>query len=190
MLLIVKGDANPDTGRDAAAHHRQGDCPEQTDAGWPVEWGSVASTTPPVLPGESDMGQRAGAVYGDYTGATLTGHAFDRVTPGLGKWLVTLACWLFAFSTIISWNYYGEQGMVFVFGDNKAVIFAYRLVYCLCVILACWPAMIPDETGLDNITTLGTGVMLWVNIPLMLIFGATAMRAYRDYFRQLKRGEL
>ena len=188
ILMIVQGDANPDTGREL--RRVTGEVQAQNpDGSWPVAWGSVGSVKTPVLPGQ-DMGQRAGAVYGDYTGATLTGHAFDRVTPGLGKWLVTLACWLFAFSTIISWNYYGEQGMVFVFGDNKLVILGYRLVYCLCVILACWPAIIPDETGLDNITTLGTGVMLWVNIPLMLIFGATAMTAYRSYFRRLKRGEL
>jgi len=32
---------------------------------------------------------------------------------------------------------------------------------------------------------LGTGVMLWANIPIMLIFGPMAMRAWHDYFREL-----
>ncbi|MCA9298528.1 MAG: sodium:alanine symporter family protein, partial [Phycisphaerales bacterium] len=49
-------------------------------------------------------------VYVEYPGATLTAHAFDRAVPGLGKWLVVFAAWLFAVSTMISWSYYGEQG--------------------------------------------------------------------------------
>jgi hypothetical protein len=32
--------------------------------------------------------------------------------------------------------------------------------------------------------------MLWANIPIMLIFGPMAMRAYHDYFRRLKSGEM
>ena len=43
------------------------------------------------------------ALFIDYQGATLTAKAFDTVQDGLGKWLVTLAAWLFAVSTMISW---------------------------------------------------------------------------------------
>ena len=38
-------------------------------------------------------------------------------------------------------------------------------------------------------TTLGLGVMLVANIPIMLIFGATAMKAYREYFKRMDAGE-
>ena len=187
ILMIVHGDPNPDTGR--TLRRIDGTVTGKTDAGWVVDWGSVASTTMPTLPGE-DLGQVPGAVYGNYTGASLTGHAFDRVTPGLGTWLVTAACWLFAFSTIISWSYYGEQGIVFLFGDRKPAILIYKFIYCLCVVAATLPFLIRTDTELDNFTTLGTGVMLWVNIPLMLIFGPTAMRAYHNYVRRMKRGPM
>ena len=36
----------------------------------------------------------------------------------------------------------------------------------------------------------GTGVMLVVNIPIMLLFGGAAMKAYKRYFARLKAGEV
>lgn len=125
-------------------------------------------------------------VYKDYVGAALTSHAFDRVAPGLGKWLVAVASWLFAVSTMISWSYYGEQGMVFMAGPRS--VLPYRVFYCASILLAC-AGWIRTEDELDNFTALGTGVMLWVNIPIMLLFGAQAMRAYRRYFERLRAGE-
>ena len=44
---------------------------------------------------------------------------------------------LFAFSTIISWSYYGEQGAVFLFGEKSLI--PYRYVYiCFIVVGAVW----------------------------------------------------
>lgn len=124
-------------------------------------------------------------VFKDYIGAALTSHAFDRVSPGLGKWLVALASWLFAVSTMISWAYYGEQGMVYMAGRRS--VLPYKLVYCASIFIAC-AGIVSTEEELDNITALGTGVMLWVNIPIMLLFGGVAMGAYRGYFDRLRAG--
>jgi AGCS family alanine or glycine:cation symporter len=125
-------------------------------------------------------------VYKDYPGATLTAHAFDRAIPGFGTWLVLIASWLFAISTMISWSYYGEQGMVFMLG--KKSVLPYKLFYCIMIIVSTLP-IIGSDKELDNLTTLGTGVMLWANIPIMLIFGGIAMKAYHDYGRRLRSGE-
>lgn len=153
---------------------------------WNVNWNTFDSSVEPslrVLPdGSPDLG-----VYGDYVGAALTGHAFDRVMPGLGMWLVTIACWLFAISTMISWGYYGEQGVIYLLG-KEAVLF-YKLTYCMLIIIATLGFIKTDEQ-LDEWTALGTGVMLFANIPIMLIFGAQAMRAYHDYIHRLKTGKM
>ena len=125
-------------------------------------------------------------VFKDYVGAALTSHAFDRVHPGLGRWLVALASWLFAVSTMISWAYYGEQGMVYMAGRRS--VLPYKIVYCLSILVAC-AGVINTEEELDNITAVGTGIMLWVNIPIMLLFGGAAMTAYRGYFVRLRAGE-
>ena len=126
-------------------------------------------------------------VYFSFKGATLTAKAYDRVLPGLGFWVVPAVAFMFAFSTMISWSYYGQQGVTYLLGE-KAVM-PYRVVYCLLIMVAAIPAVIRTENELDVISTLGTGVMLWANIPIMLIFGNQAMKAYRDYFRRLKAGE-
>lgn len=140
----------------------------------------------PVAGGAKMRLQEAG-IYSDYIGAALTGHAFDRVFPGVGMWLVTLACWLFAVSTIIGWSYYGEQGVLFLAGPKA--VFPYRVGYILAVAVATL-GFIRTDKQLDQWTALGTGVMLVANIPIMLVFGHQAMAAYRSYIRRLDAGEM
>ncbi len=144
-----------------------------------IDWGSLTS---PQRPEVRDMG-----LYGNYVGATLTAKAFDTVTPGLGKWLVTAAAWLFAISTMISWSYYGEQGIVFLAGQRAVT--PYKLVFCALIIVATM-GFIETDVQLDNLTGIGTGVMLLANIPIMWIFGRQAMTAYKDYIRRLKDGTM
>jgi alanine or glycine:cation symporter, AGCS family len=43
---------------------------------------------------------------------------------------------------------------------------------------------VETATEVDALTTLGTGVMLWVNIPLTILLASQAMRAYHDYIRR------
>ena len=158
-----------------------------------IEWGSTAGFTSEsgaitgiTLTPDSRTG--APGAFFDFKGATLTAKAFDTTTPGLGKWLVTLAAWLFAVSTMISWSYYGEQGVVYLFGTK--FVLPYKLIYCVLIVVATIPALVATDAQLDNLTSLGTGLMLWANIPIMLIFGASAMRAYKNYIGRLKSGEL
>jgi alanine or glycine:cation symporter, AGCS family len=144
-----------------------------------VTWGSIASDRP-IVPHEQ-------GIFRDLPGAMLTSYAFDRVLPGLGGFLIPIAAWLFALSTMISWAYYGEQGIVFIFG--KRFVLPYQVIYCLLIIVAC-SGWITTDAQLDNLVGFGTGVMLFANIPIMLIFGSQAMRAYKDYIRRLDAGEM
>ena len=144
-----------------------------------IAWAPIESDEQPTF-------DEAG-IYGHYAGAALTAHAFDRVTPGLGMWLVVLASWLFAISTAITWSYYGEQGIVYLVGEKG--VLPYKLIYCLLIAVATFGFITTDEQ-LDLWTTIGLGVMLWVNIPIMLIFGYQAMRSYHDYIGRLKSGDM
>ena len=144
-----------------------------------VDWGTVAGDLKPTVD--------TGGIHVAYTGASLTSHAFDRAQPGLGRWLVTLASWLFAVSTIISWNYYGEQGIIFLLGARW--IRSYRVIYCLLIIVAT-SGFITTDRELDALTGLGTGVMLFANIPIILIFSGQAMKRYHEYMRRLRSGAM
>jgi AGCS family alanine or glycine:cation symporter len=179
IFLVAETDAlNDQTGASRVKVEGMVDALEEGGFAIIFEPSSVASTTKPIF---VDV-----EVYKDYPGATLTAHAFDRAIPGLGTWMVLIASWLFAISTMISWSYYGEQGMIFMLG--KWSVLPYKLVYCLMIIVSTLP-IISSDKELDALTSLGTGVMLWANIPIMLIFGSIAMKAYHDYGRRLKRGE-
>ena len=49
--------------------------------------------------------------------------------------------------------------------------------------------LVETATEVDALTTLGTGVMLWVNIPLTILLASQAMRAYHYYISRLDRGD-
>ncbi len=208
VFVVVEADVDSNTGRDL--RKITGSVKKsENEAGqtvFTVAWGTLVSEAVPTFrpneEGDPDLG-----IYGDYAGASLTAYAFDRNFPGLGKWLVTFAAWLFAVSTMISWSYYGEQGVYYLFGwigdkGIKPVVLLYKLIYCLLILLTTLLAMplftasdgtkqafIANDHQLDMWTTLGLGVMLVANIPIMLIFGFKAMSAYHTYFRHMKSGE-
>lgn len=66
-------------------------------------------------------------------GSEMTAWAFENVYGVWGRGLVTLTVTLFAFSTIISWSYYGEQGVTFIFGEKH--IKTYRFVFIVFIFL-------------------------------------------------------
>jgi AGCS family alanine or glycine:cation symporter len=169
--------AHPNPGHDSDRHRLSGVVRER-DGRLVIEWSALATTARPSL---AEPG-----VFHDYKGATLTAKAFDSALPYLGVAVVPAVAWLFAFSTMISWSYYGEQGVVFLFGARSVT--TYRVLYCLFILVATSP-LIQTEAELDAISSLGTGLMLWANIPIMLVFGRQAMRAYRDYMTRLRAGE-
>ena len=73
-----------------------------------------------------------------------------------------------------------------LFGERS--ILPYKRVYCALIVVAT-AGILENDADLDALTGLGTGVMLWANIPLMLIFGSIAMKAYKAYGKRLKDGE-
>ncbi|MCZ6777290.1 MAG: amino acid carrier protein [Ignavibacteria bacterium] len=176
LFVVIRAGVNPNSGEEL---HRLSGLARKEGEHFFVDWSTHESSSPIKLVSQ-------GAFF-NYKGATLTAKAFDRTTEGLGKWLVTVAAWLFAISTMISWSYYGEQGVVFLAGEKW--VKGYKLLYCGLIIVATIPALISTDAELDALTALGTGVMLWANIPIMLIFGTMAMRAYWTYMGKLKAGE-
>lgn len=74
------------------------------------------------------------ALAGNEQGIAVTSEAFASAIPWF-PFLLMIAVILFAFSTMISWSYYGERAITYLVGDNKGVIVAYRVVFCACTVL-------------------------------------------------------
>jgi len=66
-------------------------------------------------------------------GAPLTMAAFDSALPIYGRWMVVGGILLFAYSTILSWSYYGEKGIEYIFGSSAK--FPYKCVFIIFTLL-------------------------------------------------------
>jgi len=90
--------------------------------------------------GAFDYGNAVGSTVllnesGAYVGGVdLTSMAYDSVIPGF-RYILTIAIILFAFSTMISWSYYGLQSWKFLFGRGKTADVVYKVLFLLFVVI-------------------------------------------------------
>ncbi len=105
---------------------------------------------------------QAGVTVGDVTlnGVDLTSAAFDTVLPGF-KYLLTIAIILFAFSTMISWSYYGLQSWKYLFGRSKAADLSYKLLFCFFVVVGA-------ASSLDAVIKFSDAMILALVFPNMI----------------------
>lgn len=68
------------------------------------------------------------------TGVTLTAASFEA-TAGVFKYFLAVAVILFAFSTMISWSYYGLKAWTFLFGESGIAEMIFKLIFCLFVVV-------------------------------------------------------
>lgn len=71
---------------------------------------------------------------GNMDGVTLTSTAFQSVIPG-SQYILTLAVVLFAFSTQLSWSYYGLQAWKYLFGRSDIADMTYKILFLLFVVI-------------------------------------------------------
>lgn len=173
VYVIVSAHDNELSGNNL--HYINGTVVLSKDAELVIEWSPFISSVRPQL---VDNG-----LFVRYVGAVLTAKAYDSVVPGFGKWLITIAVWLFAISTMLTASYYGEQAVVYLCGER--VVLAYKLLFCLLVLVSC-VGFITTDTQLDNLTGIGTGFMLAANLPILWLLSRQSMASYKDYRQRMK----
>jgi AGCS family alanine or glycine:cation symporter len=72
-----------------------------------------------------------GAWQSGQTSAAAVAVAFNAGIPVVGGWIVAFCVFLFGYTTLIGWAYYGEQFLEYLFG--RAVTLPYRWIYCLLI---------------------------------------------------------
>lgn len=99
---------------------------------WPAEQGLISMTGTFIdtiiictLTGLSLV--VTGVWAGDTNGAAMTQEAFTAALPGIGPVILTVGLVLFAFTTILGWNYYGERCCEYLFGVKG--IKPYRIIF-------------------------------------------------------------
>jgi AGCS family alanine or glycine:cation symporter len=108
-----------------------------------------------------DVEKGAVLIAGDRVGGVdLTSQAFDSVLPGF-RYLLTIAIILFAFSTMISWSYYGLQSWKFLFGRSKAADISYKILFCIVIVIGA-------AASLDSVIKFSDAMILALVFPNML----------------------
>ncbi len=67
-------------------------------------------------------------------GVTLTSTAFETTIPGF-SYVLTIAIFLFAFSTMLSWSYYGLQSWKFLFGRSQFADLSFKIMFLLFIVI-------------------------------------------------------
>ncbi len=75
-----------------------------------------------------------GAILNDEQGVLLTASALESGISWF-PYLLSFAVILFAFSSMISWSYYGYQSWSYLFGRGKKVEYAYKTLFCIFVVI-------------------------------------------------------
>ena len=126
-------------------------------------------------------------------GAQLTSQAFGTVLPWF-PYLLVIAIFLFAFSTMISWSYYGLKGFDYLFGDLSEKYFKSRDVakYTFFTVFLLF-IIVGSASNLGSVLDFSDMMILslaFPNITGLLILAPEVKRDLMDYLAKLKSGEI
>ena len=114
--------------------------------------------------------------------AKLTTEAFSRsILGGWGQYIVTIGLLLFAFSTAISWSYYGGRAITYLFGTRYLIY--YRLFY----VVAFFFAAFTDTTIVWAVSYITIAIMTIPNLVGILILSPEIKKTIKDYWVDFKK---
>jgi alanine or glycine:cation symporter, AGCS family len=118
-------------------------------------------------------------------GAKLTSEAFSVVFPWF-RYILLFAIILFAFSTMISWSYYGMKAWTYLFGNTKTMENTYKFIFLIFVVIGS-SSSLGAVIDFSDMMILG---MAFPNILGLYFLSSEVRKDLKDYFRRLKSGEI
>ena len=108
-------------------------------------------------------------------------------TGASGKYFVTFALLLFAFTTLLGNLFYCEGCLNYIAKRTlgKKVMTVFRVTACFVVFFGA----LLDFSLVWNLSDVLMGIMAMINLPVIVILGKTALTALDDYVRQRKEGK-
>jgi len=122
---------------------------------------------------------------GDTSGVALTSAAFSSSIGGF-KYILALAVILFAFSTMISWSYYGLKAWTYLFGEGKAQELTFKSIFCVFVVIGASASLGP----VIDFSDAAIFAMAVVNIIGLYVLMPIVKRELDSYWSRLKSGEI
>lgn len=118
-------------------------------------------------------------------GAALTSAAFESVFPWF-PYVLVIAIFLFAFSTMVSWSYYGMRAWTYLFGKSKRSEIIYKAIF-LCFVVIGASVSLGAVLDFSDMMILA---MSFPNIIGLYILSGEVRKDLRNYRTKLKAGEL
>ena len=122
----------------------------------------------------------SGVWCGPLNGAAMTESAFTMAFPAFGSMLLLVGLVLFAFTTILGWNYYGERCVEYLMGV-KAIL-PYRIIF-ICLI-ACGPFLKLEEIWV--LADIVNGLMAIPNLIALIGVVVAETKAYQKHLAEEK----
>ncbi len=126
-------------------------------------------------------------------GAPLTSAAFGSVFPWF-PYLLVVAILLFAFSTMISWSYYGLKGFHYLFGKASTKMFgSIKVATNTYFVLFLLFTIIGASSNLSSVIQFSDMMVLTLafpNIIGLLVLAPEVSRDLKDYLKRLRQGEI
>lgn len=114
-------------------------------------------------------------------GVELTSRAFGSELS-LFPYILALSVFLFAYSTLITWSYYAEKCIAYLFGDKKMYLNIFRISFLVFVVIGC-------TLELGNVVKVSEALMFVMAIPnliAMYLLAPDIKRDLKEYISQLR----
>ena len=120
----------------------------------------------------------ANAGLADADAILLTSDAFGSVISWF-PYVLTLAVVMFAFSTMISWSYYGYQAWAYLFGRTSRTEYTYKILFCIFVVVG-------SAASLGNVIGFSDAMIFSMMVPNMIGIVLLAPKVKKEMSRYMK----
>ncbi len=118
---------------------------------------------------------------GAINGVELTSSAFASVIPWF-PYVLAVVIMLFAYSTMISWSYYGLEGFIYIFGAKRWAKVTFNTIFCVFVVIGC-------TTQLDAVLDFSDSMifaMALANVLGLYLLAPVVKRELEAYWSRLR----
>lgn len=122
---------------------------------------------------------------GDTSGVSLTSAAFGASISWF-PYVLAIAVVLFAFSTMISWSYYGLKSWTYLFGEGKRSELTFKVIFCIFIVIGAAASLGP----VIDFSDAAIFAMAVVNIFALYFLMKLVKKELASYASRLSSGEI
>ncbi|WP_300343463.1 alanine/glycine:cation symporter family protein [Nesterenkonia sp.] len=115
----------------------------------------------------------------------LTANAFDTFLPGFSV-VLAICVALFAFSTLITWSYYGIQAWRYLFGKAQNTDTIFRVIVCIMIVIGC----VVSFSNIIDFADSALFLCIFINVIGLCILAPVVKKEMEQYFADRRAGRL